>query len=86
MTLGTNPHSPKKNQSQDLTSVQAVQDDFCVLQVSVASSCIEADASSDIQEEAMAPAHGDAAANAFELPMPGSDSNWLEDSQVPPTP
>ena len=69
--------------------MQAVQDDFCVSQVSVASSCIEADASSDIQEEAMAPAHGDAAANAFELPMPGSDSNWLhfdEDSQVPPTP
>ena len=62
----------------------AVLDDFDedmpMSQISVASSGIGA--------EAVAPAHGDAAADAFELPMPGSDSNWLhiDDSQVPPTP
>ena len=57
-----------------------IDEDMPLSQISVASS--------GVREVAVAPAHEDAAANAFELPMPGSDSNWLriDDSLAPPTP
>ena len=52
-----------------------IDEDMPLSQISVASS--------GVREVAVAPA-----ANAFELPMPGSDYNWLhiDDSLAPPTP